>query len=147
MEITSFRNNIRFIPQVAMYMFEEWGTITVEAYINVLYRRLSIDKIPLTIIAKSGDDLMGFASLVEFAMEGHKDLTPWVEGVFVTQKYRGQGVGNSLVKGIENISKKLGYHQIYLFTDKEKFYSKLSWYKIMDDKYLGKDVVIMKRDI
>lgn len=147
MKIIYLKNDILVLPEVATYMSEEWGLYPPEMYINMLYKCLNINKIPLTIIAKSeNNDLMGFASLVEFDMEEHKELTPWINGVFVAPKYRKQGIGRTLVKKLENISVNMGYPQIYLFTiDKQRFYSKLSWIKLMDSKYLDKDVTIMKR--
>lgn len=147
MKIIYLKNDIWAIPEVATYMSEEWGLYPPEMYINMLYKCLNINKIPLTIIAKSeNNELMGFASLVEFDMEEHKELTPWVNGVFVAPKYRKQGVGRTLVKELETIAFQIGCSKIYLFTiDKQRFYSKLHWIKLMDSKYLDKDVTIMKR--
>jgi len=153
MIIEFLKDNPGFIDEIAALMFEEWGHIrqgtTMERYYNYLKEKQNIDKIPLTLIAKSeNNELLGFASLVISDMEINKDLSPWISGVFVLPEHRGKGFGGILVGRLEQLAKDFGYEKLYLYTfDKERFYSDLSWTKIKDEYYLNSNVGVMIKDL
>src|ERR1035437_6847116 len=115
MKITYLKNDIRFVPEVSKYMFEEWGDIySAKSFMDIVCMRLNIENIPLTIIASENNNLLGFASLVKSDFQINTPLTPWISGVFVLPKYRKLGIGKALVKELENISAYLGYSKLYL---------------------------------
>lgn len=153
MKIEFLKNNLGYIDLIADLMFREWGHLrqgtTIERYYNYLSDKDNIDKIPLTLIAKSeSDELIGFASLVISDMDVNKDLSPWISGVFVHPEHRGQGYGGLLVDRLEQLASNFGFEKLYLYTfDKERFYSNLSWTKIKDEYYLNSNVAVMIKDL
>lgn len=153
MKIEFLKENPVFFDAIAEHMFREWGQmsegVTIARYYNYLEENLNTNRIPLTIIAKSGaNELLGFASLVSFDMEINKDLSPWISGVFVIPEHRGRGIGRLLINRLEQLAFGFGYERLYLYTfDKEAFYRSMSWEKLKDERYLNRDAVIMEKGI
>jgi N-acetylglutamate synthase-like GNAT family acetyltransferase len=60
--------------------------------------------------------------------------------------YRQQGVATRLINEIELSATRLGFEQIYLFTeDKAQLYKRLDWQEYAHDVYFGQSVMIMKK--
>jgi GNAT superfamily N-acetyltransferase len=153
MKIEYLKDNPDYVYQIAGLIFKEWGNLrinaTVDRYLDAIGNRLNTEKTPLTILAKSDNgDLIGFGSLVDSDMDINKDLTPWISGVYVIAEQRGKGVGRKIVERLEQIAIELGFNELYLFTyDKERFYSKLSWFTIKTDLYRNHNVTIMTKKL
>lgn len=61
------------------------------------------------------------------------ELSPWLAGVFVGEKFRGQGIASKLVERVFVEAKELGYNKIYLHTETAaSLYEKLGCKKICD---------------
>jgi GNAT superfamily N-acetyltransferase len=58
-------------------------------------------------------------------------ITPWLEGLYVVEKFRNCGVGRALVKKCEEIASRLGYNYLYLSSHVENFYRRLNWTDMM----------------
>ncbi|MBD3307966.1 GNAT family N-acetyltransferase [candidate division KSB3 bacterium] len=149
MHIAYLKDHQDAIPTVAQWLFEQWGHLppdnTLEKTVATLYENLHDDRIPLTIIAFSGDDVVGTASLIEQDLQTRPDLTPWLASVFVVPEQRGRGIGAALVRAIVDRARTLGVSPLYLFTpDKEAFYRHLGWQTVETTNYRGEDVVIMQ---
>jgi len=121
-----------FIPQLAQWLFEHWGTIlgekTVEARIEKLKTHLNQDKLPIAWVAHAKGQLFGTAALRVHDLEGREDLTPWLGGVFVGPDVRHQGIGTLLCATVANEARLRGIETLYLFTlDRQAWYARLGW--------------------
>jgi predicted N-acetyltransferase YhbS len=121
-----------FIPQLAQWLFEEWGSIlgerTPEARVKKLQAHLNRDKLPIAWVAHANDQLLGTAALRVHDLEGRDDLTPWLGGVFVGPHFRRQGIGAALCAAVEEEARSRRIQTLYLFTlDKQEWYSRLGW--------------------
>ena len=121
-----------FIPQLADWLFAEWGSILGEenpdARIKKLKTHLNRDELPVAWVAHSNAQLLGTASLRVHDLEGREDLTPWLAGVFVGPKFRRQGIGAALCEKVEEAARLRGISTLYLFTlDRQAWYSRLGW--------------------
>jgi GNAT superfamily N-acetyltransferase len=74
----------------------------------------------------------------------------WIEGLFVKEKFRGQGIARELIKTAEQKARELGYKKLYLDTAGAMEY----YFKLGDWKVVGKDiwkgttgVIIMVKDL
>ncbi len=153
MKIEFLKENPVFYNTIAELMFQEWGHLregaTIARYYNYLEEKLNTNRIPLTIITKSGaNELLGFASLVSSDMEINNDLTPWISGVFVAPEHRGKGIGRLMINHLEQLARSFGFDKLYLYTfDKEDFYRSLSWEKLKEEKYLNCNVSVMVKNL
>jgi N-acetylglutamate synthase-like GNAT family acetyltransferase len=121
-----------YVPQLAQWLFEEWGAIlgerTLEARIKKLKAHMNRDKLPIAWVAHASGQPLGTAALRVYDLEGREDLTPWLGGVFVGAPFRRRGIGAALCAKVEDEARSRGTQTLYLFTlDKQAWYSRLGW--------------------
>jgi N-acetylglutamate synthase-like GNAT family acetyltransferase len=121
-----------YVPQLAQWLFEEWGAIlgerTLEARIKKLKAHMNRDKLPIAWVAHASGQLLGTAALRVHDLESREDLTPWLGGVFVGAPFRRRGIGAALCAKVEDEARSRGTQTLYLFTlDKQAWYSRLGW--------------------
>jgi len=121
-----------YIPQLAQWLFEQWGPIlaekTLEARIKKLNAHMNRDQLPIAWVAHANGQLLGTAALRVHDLEGREDLTPWLGGVFVGPQFRRRGIGEMLCVTVENAALWRGIQTLYLFTlDKQAWYSRQGW--------------------
>jgi N-acetylglutamate synthase-like GNAT family acetyltransferase len=136
------------LPILAEWQHREWGHL--RAGDNLEKRRARLegysnrDRIPLTVVALEGSEVLGSASLVSHDMETRMELTPWLASVFVGEPYRRRGIGAELVRRIMAEAGKLDVPLLYLYTvHSEKFYAALGWTLLERTNYREQKVVIM----
>lgn len=122
----------QYVPQLAQWLFEEWGPIRGErtpgARVKKLQAHLNRDKLPIAWVAHANEQLFGTAALRVHDLEGREDLTPWLGGVFVGSHFRCQGIGAALCAAVEEEARSRGIQTLYLFTlDKQAWYSRMGW--------------------
>lgn len=148
--IDNLANHPEFIPKLAYWFHAEWGHFhpqtTVEQRIaNLEERCVQTSRLPLTLIARMGDHVVGTASLVKHDMEVHVELTPWLSSVYVDTRHRKQGIGSQLVKRIVQEAANINAKILYLFTpDRQNFYARMGWQLLYREKYRGQQVVLMR---
>src|SRR4029434_3824061 len=121
-----------YIPQLAQWLFEEWGAIlgekTLEARIKKLNAHMNRDQLPVAWVAHANEQPLGTAALRVHDLEGREDLTPSVGGVVGGMQFRRRGIGEALCATVENAARSRGIQTLYLFTlDKQAWYSRLGW--------------------
>jgi GNAT superfamily N-acetyltransferase len=130
--ISHLLDHPEYIPQLAQWLFEQWGSVLGEEIIEVRIKKLQAhmnrDKLPIAWVAHANGQLLGTAALRVHDLEGREDLTPWLGGVFVGPEFRRRGIGAALSATVEDAARSRGIHTLYLFTlDKQACYSRLGW--------------------
>src|SRR6476661_7994464 len=73
-----------YVPQLAQWLFEQWGAIlgekTLEPRIKKLTAHMNRDQLPIAWVAHANGQLLGTAALRVHDLEERKDLTPWHGG-------------------------------------------------------------------
>ncbi len=121
-----------YIPQLAQWLFEQWGSTLGEKNhedrIKKLKAQMNRDKLPIAWVAHANGQLVGTAALRVHDLEGREDLTPWLGGVFVGSHFRRQGIGAALCATVEEEARSRKIQTLYLFTlDKQAWYARLGW--------------------
>jgi predicted N-acetyltransferase YhbS len=150
MKIEYLADHPEFIPTLALWFHRHWGHLspgsTSETVAAELRSHLQYNQMPLALVAVSGGQLVGSASLRLHDMRTRKDLSPWLANVYVPVAHRKQGLGARLVAAIEEKANDLGFAALYLWTDEqERFYTRLGWTVIDRLEYLGEQVVMMQK--
>jgi N-acetylglutamate synthase-like GNAT family acetyltransferase len=138
------------IPQIARWLYEEWGRLfpgaSVERGISRLQERLSRGRVPFTLVALESEVVVGTVSLIGCDMDTRADLSPWLASLYVQPEQRRRGIGASLVEAVVSEARPLGIKTLFLFTDSsEALYASLGWQKMESCIYRGRDVVIMRK--
>ena len=136
------------LPILAEWQHREWGHL--RAGDTAANRRARLegysnrDRIPLTVVALEGGEVLGSASLVLHDMETRMELTPWLAAVFVGESYRRKGIGAELVRRIMAEAGKLEVPLLYLYTvHSERFYAAMGWVLHEHTSYREQNVSIM----
>lgn len=150
MHIDYLANHLDIVPIIAQWYYDEWAHLvpgrTLEQTGESIARRAGTDRIPLSLVAFEGEELIGTASTATYDMDGREDLSPWLVGVYIRDDWRGKGVGTQLVQAIERCMAEIGVPKLYLYTlTGEAFYLKLGWTVTERTVYQGCDVVIMEK--
>jgi predicted N-acetyltransferase YhbS len=140
------------VRPLALWLYEEWGRRnpdnSVEKVERRLMQRMNRDKVPLTLVAFRGAELVGSASLIIREMETHPQFLHWLGGLYIHHPYRNQGIGSRLVEYAASEAERLGVRELYLYTrHHESFYSRLGWRPVERAHYHGREVLIMKRGL
>jgi GNAT superfamily N-acetyltransferase len=152
MEIDYLADHEAFLPLLARWHHEEWGYLhpgdPVEARAGRLRGECGRGGIPTTVIAFSGETLLGSAMLIDHDMDTRMDLSPWLAGVFVSPGHRRKGIGTALVRRIMTEAETLAIPRLYLYTPKsESFYTRLGWRVVERTTYVNTGVVVMEVDL
>ena len=138
---------------VAQWHFDEWGHLypggTVDGWLDHIRKRMNTDRIPMTVIAL--DDRgqpIGTAALVEHDMDTHRELSPWLGGVYVVPTARGRGVARAVVSHVIKCAGDLGIQDLYLYTNRaEGLYRRLGWRPLSREPYMGRNVTLMRNTL
>lgn len=142
-----------YIPQLARWLFDEWGSVLGEENLDIrlkkLERHLNRDQLPIAWVAHAKGQLVGTASLRVHDLEGREDLTPWLGGVFVGAEFRRQGVGKALCATVEAAARSRGTATLYLFTlgGKQAWYARMGWKLFAPCVWLGRTGDIMSKQL
>jgi N-acetylglutamate synthase-like GNAT family acetyltransferase len=131
-QISHLIDHPEYIPQLALWLFQQWDSIlgekSPEVRIKKLQAHMNRDQLPIAWIAHANGQLLGTAALRVHDLEGREDLTPWLGGVFVGSPFRRRGTGAALCATVEDAARSRGIQTLYLFTlDKQAWYSHLNW--------------------
>lgn len=140
------------ILTLADWFYAEWAYLnpqrSLEDVIHSISERINIDRVPTALVAFEGDELIGTVCLKTHDMDTHKDLSPWLAGLYVKDTWRGKGVGAELVHAIEQKALELDITQLHLYTPKsESFYVRLGWGLLCREDYHGVPVSIMAKTL
>jgi N-acetylglutamate synthase-like GNAT family acetyltransferase len=150
--ITYLIEHPEYIPQLAQWVFEQWGSIigekTPEKRIKNLQEHMNRDKLPIAWVAHASGQLLGCAALRVDELEGREDLTPWLGGVIVGSHFRRRGIGAALCATVEEQARSRGIQTLYLFTlDKQAWYSRLGWTVLAPRVWYQRPVDIMCKQL
>jgi len=151
-KITYLANYPEHVSTVAQWVMDEWGHESPGTRLESLEEKfrgnMKRKEVPLTLLAMEADHPLGTASLVVHDMKIHRELSPWLAGVYVLPDHRGRGIGSKLVKTIELLAANLDVEKLYLFTpDRESFYTHMSWKVFERTSYHEKDVAVMVKEL
>jgi GNAT superfamily N-acetyltransferase len=143
-----------FIDELAQLSWKEWQEIyeqrnqTLEDSLKNYQERMNTDRLPLTLVAVNGDELVGMVSLKYHDMDTRPDLDPWLGGLLVLPEWRNHGVGTMLMHRATEEARRLKVPRLYLWTHSaERLYRRLGWQVVERSDYFGKEAVVMQMDL
>jgi len=145
-------NQPELLPILASWFYEEWGRRNPENSIKQvsqrLSRRMNVNSLPIAFVGFLDGKLVASASIKIREMETHPQYEHWLGAVYVDSAHRKQGFGSEMVLHTVSEARRLGVHQLYLYTrSHEDFYAHFGWKPIERPQYHGREVVIMKNSL
>jgi len=149
-KIDYLAHHAHLAEQLARWSWAEWQAIyiergqTFEHALKNYQERTNIDRLPLTLVAFQGDELIGTVSLKFHDLDTRPELDPWLGGVFVSPEWRGRGIASQLMRRAAAEAARLSLPKLYLWTSSaERLYQKLGWTVVERSHYCGKDIALM----
>lgn len=110
MKIELLADNLNALDRVAKWYFDEWISaipgITIDRVKNKLSKSVNRESVPLLVIAKKDNELLGAAELKIREMDIYPEYEFWLGGVYVDEGSRGCGIGRALTENIIQRAKK-----------------------------------------
>ena len=78
--------------------------------------RITIDRLPLALVALAGAELVGTVSLKHNDLDIRPEITPWLGGVFVIPEWRQLGVASLLMRRAVEEARRLNVERLFLWT-------------------------------
>ena len=152
MEIEFLKRNEAYFGEVSNILHSEWGSKregrTLEDTKEKLKAFLNDDHVPIAIIAKENDELIGIYLIMETDPPNRKNLSPWFGGLYVKPVYRNQDIASKLIRHGLDLCRKLEFKKLYLCTpDKQLMYEKLGFKEIDHTDFRNEIVTIMMINI
>ena len=150
MTIQPLANHREHLPALAGYWVTEWAHLYRDWDENKARQEVETQntdrRLPTTLVALEGTELLGSVSLIFDDLPGHDHLNPWLASLYVLPSCRGKSVGSALVKEAEQVFQQNGFHQAYLFTERtEKFFEMLGWQLMKKSHCHEHPVVILQK--
>ena len=138
------------IPEIARWVFNEWGhfdpTNSLDATISRLYARTNDDRLPIAFVAIDSSIPVGCVSIKFDDMKIRPNLNPWLGSLFVVPHMRKMGIGSALVQRAIDFSVNSGILTIYLWTEVAvDFYKHFGFREKESVDYLNQHATIMER--
>lgn len=153
MELDFLANNKSAVPTIAKWYFEEWGYLMPENSLDEVEQNLraylNTDRIPLMILAKRGEEVLGVAQLKFYEMDIYPEKEHWLGGVYVAKKHRGNRIAERIILEVITVARKLGVPKLHLQTEDLSggLYRRLGWEPIEQVNYRGNNVLVMEKTI
>lgn len=153
MRIVSLSEVPEMLPIVSRWHHDEWEDynpgLSFEARLNDMQEHLTEAFLPSTFVAVMNGAAIASAAILKTSdMETHPEWSPWLASVFVSPKYRRQGIATALCRHIVTEARKNGLERVYLFTpDQAILYEKLGWQVFVLEEYMGHQVSVMQLEL
>ena len=153
MEFVYLADQPEAISLVAKWYFDQWGrqheVTSLKQAEEMLKDYLNDDKIPLLILAKKSDQIVGAVQLKYYEMKIYPQKEHWLGGVFVPEEHRGKKIAEKLVLKAEQVAKKHDVETLFLQTEKLNggLYKRLGWNLVEKTIYRNKHVSVMRKDL
>ncbi|MBL8994601.1 MAG: GNAT family N-acetyltransferase, partial [Spirochaetia bacterium] len=109
-----------FIPALAQAVHRHWSPIIkderIEDRVQKFQQHLNQDTLSIAWVAYLDGRVLGTAALRAHDLDGYEHLGPWLGGVYVIPRHRGQGVGKTLCRVVEDKAFEMGYKEMFLMT-------------------------------
>ena len=150
MEVTLLAEYPHDAPKIAQWYYNEWACHAPNVSENmvlddIVEKSTNQNKIPLAIIARKNNELVGVAEIKYRENKKYHDYVYWLGGVFVAPEYRGTGISSLLIANAQSKAVKLGVDKLYLQCEMHniKLYQKHGFQLLHPANDVDMSVVIM----
>lgn len=127
-KIVNLADRMDCLDTVVHWLWQEWAQDKAIEYMRYsTLHNTQRDRIPMTFVALVGEEPAGTVSLWMNDLRCRQDLYPWMASLYVREGSRGCGIGTLLQAHAVEEAKRLGYNDLYLFTEHKGYYEKFGW--------------------
>jgi predicted N-acetyltransferase YhbS len=101
------------------HLYPDWDE---DRALRELLAEPGVGRLPLTLIARDENSLLGSVSLIFDDLPGWPALNPWLASLYVAPGERRRGIGAALVQAACRVTDDLACARLYLFTESAQDY-------------------------
>lgn len=132
MKIISIRENPEYKDQAIEYISSKWSSVSKIMYEDCISHSIHAENpLPQWYLLKKEDEIIGCAGLITNDFISRMDLYPWICGLFISERQRGNNHPELLINKAKEDSKRFGFRSLYLSTSHIGYYEKFGF------KYIG----------
>lgn len=140
--------DVEAIARLRFDAFFHGSARTLEEDVAGLRSLLTDGVADTALVARVDGVPVGSVLLVQHELEPAHDLTPWLAGLVVADRYRRQGVGMALVRALERLAAARDVGTLYLYTwEARAFYAALGWETVETFEQDGETTMLMSRGL
>ncbi|MFK7923352.1 MAG: GNAT family N-acetyltransferase [Bacteroidia bacterium] len=153
MDLVLLADRPQAIPILAKWYFEEWGhevhDNSLEKEVSKLEQFLNRDKLPLSVVAMEGNQVVGAAQLKFREMSIYPEKEHWLGAVYVASTHRGKGIAAAIIQKSLSLANQHRITDLYLQTEHLDggLYKRLGWEPIEQITYEEIEVLVMKKSL
>jgi GNAT superfamily N-acetyltransferase len=141
-----------FIPRLSDFCGKEWAHLyegwSAETARHEFENQDKDGRLPVTLVALDGEDLLGTVSLIFNDLPSFEHLNPWLASLFVVPEHRGKSVASFLVREAEKVFARNGFAGAWLFTETARpLFEKLGWEFFQEASCHGHAVSILRKNL
>ncbi|WP_313527160.1 GNAT family N-acetyltransferase [Anaerotignum sp.] len=124
------KEDTQYIPTICRWFYEWWGKdegFTMEKLNAYVENSLCQERIPQTHAIIENGKIIGVYQLSVNDIDVRPDIYPWLINVYIDYPHRGKGHFKKLMSSVKDNCKKLGIHQVFLYTTHNGMYEKFGW--------------------
>jgi GNAT superfamily N-acetyltransferase len=137
------------LPSCARWRLEAFAGVlghSLEAELAALQSFVSDAVEQVALLASVDGAAAGTCLLVRSEIEAQHAVSPWLAGLYVVPAYRRLGVGEQLVRAIEDQARQRGHRSLHLYTTRAAdYYARLGWRVIDRVAWKGSVTALMQR--
>ena len=125
MKIISIRENPSYKNVAIKYLQQSWKSVWPIIYEDCINHCIGArNDLPQWYLLEKDNKIIGCAGLITNDFISRGDLYPWVCGIYIDEKHRGNAYGSLLLDKAKSDTKKSGYEYLYLSTEHIGYYEK-----------------------
>ncbi|MBT8322024.1 MAG: GNAT family N-acetyltransferase [Eudoraea sp.] len=125
MKIISIRENPEYKDEAIAYFQRSWPSVRPEIYEDCISHSIGArDSLPQWYLLQKEGEIIGCAGLITNDFISRGDLYPWICGIFIDEKHRGNAYTSLLMEQAKRDAKKAGFGYVYLCTGHIGYYEK-----------------------
>jgi GNAT superfamily N-acetyltransferase len=123
--IISVRKSPEYKDEAIAYFQKSWPDVLPIIYEDCISHSISArNSLPQWYLLKKEDEIIGCAGLITNDFISRGDLYPWINALFIDEKYRGNAYGSLLLQHAKTDAKIFGFEYLYLCTGLVGYYEK-----------------------
>ena len=125
MNIISVRERPGYKDRAIAYFQRSWKSVWPVIYEDSITHCIDArDALPQWYLLEKNGEIIGCAGLITNDFISRGDLYPWICGIFIEEKHRGNAYGSVLIEKAKSDAKKAGFNYVYLCTSHIGLYEK-----------------------
>lgn len=127
-KIISIRETPEYAEKAMNYFPAKWPSVPAIVYHDSIKHSLTtLNPLPQWYLLEKDGEIIGCAGMITNDFISRMDLYPWINAVYIEEKYRGNEYSTLLIEKAKTDAARAGFDNLYLSTHHVGFYEKFGF--------------------